>query len=131
MIRTIQQAFLVTLIATLFFGQPIKAEVTIEIKADLAKDETLRVFPTYASINSKNIVTAKIRAWAYEMEHHSHVRKAAISALKNLFGLSSIVLDEKIFALRVRYFLVDNERNKTVTVFHRNNELKKGATETK
>ncbi len=129
MIRTIQQAFLVTLIATLFLGQPIKAEVTIEIKADLGKDETLRVFPTYASINSKNIVTAKIRAWAYEMEHHSHVRKAAISALKNLFGLSSIVLDEKIFALRVQYFLVDNERNKTVTVFHRNNELKKGDTD--
>ena len=101
----------------------------IAIKTDLATDESWRIFPSFATSDSDGNTRAKIRAWVYEEESRSLVRRSATALLRNLLGLSDLILDENIFAARARYFLVDNERNKSVSVFYGSEKLGTGVTD--
>jgi phosphatidate phosphatase APP1 len=111
------------------FGDTVVSSDAVEFKAQISSDESWRVFPSYAAVKDGGVFKTTMRAWVYEEEDRSVIRSAAIESLKTLLGLSHLVLDENIFRLRARYFLVDNERHKTISVFHKKKFLATGETD--
>ena len=82
----------------------------------LKSDEVLRLFPTYATWSSSGHWETKVRGWVFEPEHDSVSRKLMIKAIGKGMDLSSSHPNWPIFRERIRWFLVDNERSKTVQI---------------
>jgi phosphatidate phosphatase APP1 len=77
-----------------------------------ADDEALVVFPTYAAqIDDKAKLT--VHAWVYEPEDDSSSRKIALDELAQRFEVKSV--QRPVFERRMRSFLVDNQRGKSVS----------------
>ncbi|MBI2487185.1 MAG: DUF2183 domain-containing protein [Deltaproteobacteria bacterium] len=83
----------------------------------MKSDEELLFFPTIASFDpSKSAWHVDIHAWVFEREENSKARNTLIKALRNELGFDNSNINNDLFASRARWFLVDNERNKELTV---------------
>ncbi|MGH7901723.1 MAG: phosphatidate phosphatase App1 family protein [Thermodesulfobacteriota bacterium] len=95
--------------------QIIKEMLDNVLDSVIKRDETLIFFPTIGSFDSKEGAwIVDIHAWIFEPEEDSRFRNEIIER----FG--KILIGEKIegepFESRARMFLVDNERNKKITI---------------
>lgn len=95
--------------------------IVMFISSSLKEDETVTFFPTYAYYNENNLCV-NIHAWVYEMEEDSILRR---TLLKTIELSDKEFQNNPLFRKRMRYFLVDNERNKRVgiTIAKQNIEL--------
>lgn len=76
-------------------------------------EETFVVFPTYATIHDDGDLTVPVHAWVFEPEEDSTARDAVVGMLKRTLDIDDEE-QRKRFDRRIRPFLVDNERGKTV-----------------
>lgn len=76
-------------------------------------EETFVVFPTYAAPQPDGDLVIPLRAWVFEPEEDSITRKAIISTMQTLLDIDDPE-ESEIFERRIRLFLVDNERGKTI-----------------
>ncbi len=84
------------------FASPIKS------------DEEIVFFPTAARPSAENRHwILPIRAWVFEPERESLLRRTALGGLALALGLEAGAADDAIFRRRARWFLVDNERGKS------------------
>ncbi|WP_372368894.1 App1 family protein [Candidatus Uabimicrobium sp. HlEnr_7] len=96
-----------SIIATLLLGFSF-----LFVSGYVKKDETVTFFPTYGYYKDEKLVV-DIHGWIYELEDSSIFR--------NMF-IKTIQLSDKemrnnpLFKKRMRYFLVDNERGKKITI---------------
>ncbi len=86
----------------------------VTITANLKSDEELMILPTFAQTKDGRDFELQLHAWVFEPELHSVSRDIFVSFLKIAFDVDESGWDEKIFQQRVRYFLVDNERDKKI-----------------
>lgn len=85
--------------------------------SDLKSDEYVLLFPTLGSLDrSEKHWNAPIHGWIFEQEPNSLSRRALKSRLKKTLNLSDGDLAAEILNERLDWFLVDNERNKSLTV---------------
>ena len=83
----------------------------------LKADEAVILFPTAGHWDVKKAVwVVDLHGWIFEPERDDTLRSSAIDKLRKELGLDSDEPTGEIFAQRVRGFLVDNERGKTLTV---------------
>lgn len=82
--------------------------------ASSIKDDEEIVFFTTAARLSGDEWIVPVHAWVFEPERDSLKRRAALAALGKALELDESAAESKIFQERARWFLVDNERGKTV-----------------
>jgi phosphatidate phosphatase APP1 len=84
--------------------------------SDLRRDETMVFFPTAARFDpERREWETELHGWVFERED----RTVSVALLRETLGLGGLEWDEEsrhIFQERARWFLVDNERDKRVTV---------------
>ncbi len=85
--------------------------------AQVREDEEIIFFPTFAHLtpDGKEWVVP-IHGWVFEPENDSVVRVVLLERLRQTLGLQESAAETDVFRERARLFLVDNERNKSVTV---------------
>ena len=88
-----------------------------QVASEVAADEVVALYPTYAhrTIDEKSWIL-HIHGRIYEPEQNSLKRAALLSLMRRSFGLSREDERSALFNERVRTFLVDNERNKTIHI---------------
>lgn len=74
-------------------------------------DETL-CFPAAGFIAADGTVTAQLRCWVFEPERDSVKRRILIGWLQSVIGLAPGDSETPVFKERVRWFVVDNQRDK-------------------
>ena len=79
-----------------------------------AKDETIIFPPTYGWVNNGEI-NIYIHAWVLRMREDSLLRNSFIKILRKFFDIDKVE-NKKLFEDRLRYFLVNNERKREITV---------------
>ena len=85
--------------------------------SDLKSDEHVLLFPTLGSRDRDGQHwNASVHGWIFEHERNSLRRRAFKSQLKRTLDLSDGELAAEILNERLDWFLVDNERNKSLTV---------------
>jgi hypothetical protein len=77
-------------------------------------DETVIFLPSFGEMLPDGKVRVRLRAWVFEKEANSLLRKGLIAALQKALGKPRSKLEAKNLEHRLRLFMVDNERNKTV-----------------
>ncbi len=95
------------LLSQVVHGSPLKA------------DESILFFPTSARLLSNGECEIPIHSWVYEPETDSLIRKAGIKLIGELmenFDISEEQTESDLFRQRLAWFLVDNERNKKITI---------------
>jgi hypothetical protein len=84
--------------------------------SDLRRDETVVLFPTAARFDpERREWETELHGWVFEPE----ARTVSVALLRETLGLGGLEWDEESrrhFKRRARWFLVDNERDKRVTV---------------
>ncbi|MGI9469969.1 MAG: phosphatase domain-containing protein, partial [Rubripirellula sp.] len=84
---------------------------------NLKSDEVIIFFPTYGRFDSEqNQWVAYVHGNVHEPEMSSTKRSALIATLKSAANASVGIEDERFVEERLRPFVVDNERNKSVTI---------------
>ena len=78
-------------------------------------DESIIFFPTFAHKTPAGW-NISFRGWIFEMETDSVRRRAALGAFRRLLGLEKNSAGARFFKERARYFLVDNQRGKKISV---------------
>src|SRR5687767_12214719 len=88
-----------------------------QVASQIARDEVVLFYPTYAhrAANEKSWVV-HIHGQIFEPEESSLKRAALIDVMQRSLGLSKRDAETAIFQKRIRAFLVDNERNKTIHI---------------
>ncbi len=88
-----------------------------QVASEVAADEVVAFYPTYAyrTTDEKSWIL-HIHGRIYEPEPNSRKRAALLGLMRRSFGLSSEDERSALFNERVRAFLVDNERNKTMHI---------------
>jgi hypothetical protein len=88
-----------------------------QIASEIAKDEMVVFYPTYAhrTTDEKSWVL-HIHGRIYEPEQSSVKRAAFLGIMRRSFGLSKQEEETATFKDRMRAFLVDNERDKTIHI---------------
>jgi phosphatidate phosphatase APP1 len=76
-------------------------------------EETLVVFPTYATIDDGGDLVVPVRAWVYEPEPESASRQLFVRFLQQTLDMETDEQRER-FEERIWPFLADNERGKTI-----------------
>ena len=85
--------------------------------AQVKSDEEIVFFPTYAHLSEGGSEwLVPIHGWIFEPETNSFLRRAALNELRDRLELDPEAEETKIFESRVRWLLVDNERDKVVSV---------------
>ena len=85
--------------------------------SDIKSDEVVVFYPGYASLDPGGKTwTASIHGVIYEPEDDSSKRALLVAAVRRAAGAPRDTLEAKILDGRVRYFLVDNERGKEISV---------------
>lgn len=80
-------------------------------------DEEVILFPTVARFDTDSGAwIAPVHGWIFEPEENSPWRRKAIRSFGQSLGLNESELSDPSFAKRARYFVVDNERGKSVPV---------------
>jgi phosphatidate phosphatase APP1 len=88
-----------------------------QVASQIARDEVVVFFPTYAhrTADGKSW-NVQIHGQIFEPEESSLRRAALVEVMERSLGLSRRDAETAIFQKRVRAFLVDNERNKTIHI---------------
>lgn len=85
--------------------------------AQVKSDEEVLFFPTFAHLSEDGAEwLVPIHGWIFEPETNSFLRRAALRELRIRLELDPDADETKIFESRVRWLLVDNERDKLVSV---------------
>jgi hypothetical protein len=93
------------MIDTAAFASPIK------------RDEEILFFPAAARLSADlEHWIVPLHGWVYEPEEDSLWRRGALAGLALSLGLEDGAADSEIFKERGRWFLVDNERGKRVSI---------------
>ena len=85
----------------------------------LKPDEEVIFFPTSASRTSAGEWHVPIHAWIYESEEHALSRELSRKIIRELLEMTDLtqVQDHsEVFKKRIKWFLVDNERNKRINL---------------
>lgn len=118
--RSRRQATFLVLMTGLFFAAMPAARGDSPIKAD----EEVLLFPTAASFHSdQHGWSIPIHGWIFEPERDSPARSIAIKKLSSILGLDPRQASTQLFEQRIRWFLVDNERGKVITIRLAGNEF--------
>ena len=83
-----------------------------QIKAD----EEVLFFPTYGHTARDGTWALHLHGWIFEPEENSLRRREMTRLLSHAFKVPSDAMTGELFKRRVRPFLVDSERNKTIRV---------------
>jgi hypothetical protein len=103
-------------------GQAAAAFVAVLLAARLCpaqvkSDEEIVFFPTFAHLSEDGAEwVVPIHGWIFEPETNSFIRRTALNELRDRLELDPEAAETKIFESRVRWLLVDNERDKVVSV---------------
>ncbi len=89
------------------------AESTVHAGSSIKSDEEVLFFTTAANWSDGSWV-APIHGWIFEPEEDSFLRSALVESLRGALQVKKS--QESIFRKRLRWFLVDNERGKRITV---------------
>lgn len=85
--------------------------------SEIKPDETVTFFPTFGHRDQDGTTwKLMIHGMVYEKETHSIRRNAILKWLVDALDLDQKDLKSDVFKQRARAFLVDHERNKTVTI---------------
>jgi hypothetical protein len=85
--------------------------------AQVRSDEEIVFFPTFAHLSEDGTEwLVPIHGWIFEPETNSFLRRTALNELRDRLELDPEAEETKIFESRVRWLLVDNERDKIVSV---------------
>lgn len=85
--------------------------------SNLKPDEDVCFFPTFGSFDqTENAWKFEVHGQVFEPENGSMKRAALIAILRAAADASVTIDDETFLDERIRPFLVDNERNKSVTI---------------
>ncbi len=90
-------------------------------------EETLVVFPTYATIDDDGALEIPLRAWVFEREEDSKTRQIFVGLLRRTLEIDGDARLER-FEERIWPFLVDNERGKRVEMRLGNETFELGTT---
>ena len=85
----------------------------------LKLDEDVIFFPTSANQNNAGEWEVAVHAWVFEMEENSLTRKLGqetIGEVLECFSVTEAQTNSETFRQRLKWFLVDNERNKRLTL---------------
>jgi uncharacterized protein DUF2183 len=87
------------------------------VASEIASDEIVVFYPTYAhrTTDEKSWIL-HIHGRIFEPEQNSLKRAALLGLMRRSFGLSATDEQTAVFQERLRAFLVDNERNKTIYI---------------
>ena len=84
---------------------------------DLSKDEELILFPTLGHLEEDGRTwNISIHGWIFEPESDSKKRAVALGLLAKALQLGNAEIQSDLFQKRVRLFLVDNERDKKISI---------------
>ena len=103
----------------LFFIILLFSQLSACSGTSLKKDESVVMFPTSATLDNQGIWQLPIHNWVFEKEEKSLGRKATQKVFSEILeGLDvpEIDADSAITQKRLMWFLVDNKRNKQITV---------------
>ncbi len=88
-----------------------------EVQSEIATDEVVAFYPTYARrTDDGQNWRASIHGSIFEPEENSLKRAALISLIRRGLGLEGSATETALFRERLRLFLVDNERAKTIYI---------------
>jgi hypothetical protein len=88
-----------------------------EVQSEIASDEVVVFYPTYGHrTTDEKTWTLQIQGRIFEPEENSLKRAALIGIMRRSLDLSNEDAATALFRERVRAFLVDNERNKTIHI---------------
>ena len=85
----------------------------------LKSDEDIIFFLTSASQASKGKWHVPIHAWIYESEEYAFSRKLSRHVIRELLELAELTEEQdhsEVFRQRIKWFLVDSERNKRISL---------------
>jgi phosphatidate phosphatase APP1 len=85
----------------------------------LKPDEDIIFFPTSASQTSEGRWKVPVHAWIYESEEHALSRELSRHVIRELLELADLTVEQdhsEVFRRRIKWFLVDSERNKRITL---------------
>lgn len=85
----------------------------------LKLDEEVIFFPGSASLNNEGKWDIPVHAWVFELEENSFIRKLShetIGEVLECFDVTEEQTNSEIFRQRLKWFLVDNERNKRLNL---------------
>lgn len=83
----------------------------------LRPDDFVVLFPTAAHLNDDGSAwIVPIHGWVFEPETDDPLRRAAIAAVTKAIGVEPSSVEATILGERLRPFLVDNKRNRLVTL---------------
>jgi phosphatidate phosphatase APP1 len=100
----------------LYIGFFIMSLIFPLFSSDLKEDEDVIVFPVYLYLDSsQKEFSVKLHIQVFKKKEDSQKRKFLIESLKGQFAISNED-NAKIFEERIRAFLVDNKRNKKISV---------------
>jgi phosphatidate phosphatase APP1 len=83
----------------------------------LKSDEEIIFFPTSAHHTSEGKWQVPIHAWIYESEEHAFSRELSRHVIRELLELAELTEEQdhsEVFKQRIKWFLVDSERNKRI-----------------
>lgn len=96
--------------------------------SNLKSDEQIQFYPTYGYLDdAEPLWRFNVHGKVYEPEEDSAKRRAFFLLLHSVLGTTLEISDNPFLEQRLRPFLVDNERGKTITV-RVNNQLSKAGT---
>ncbi|MBN1499724.1 MAG: App1 family protein [Spirochaetes bacterium] len=93
----------------------------IAISKTVKNNEKVIFLPTYGKIQNNNIYT-EVHMWIFQPEENSITRNIITSSIIKLFLDDEEFKNSEIFDQRLKAFMVDNERNKKLTVIINGNE---------
>lgn len=85
----------------------------------LKSDETVIFFPTSAHLNNNSQWEVPIHEWIFEKEDQSILRKLThklLTEVAETLDVSEEQANSELFKQRVKWFIVDNERNKKLDI---------------
>lgn len=82
----------------------------------IKEDENLVFFPTYGYFSENGIVNLEIHSYIFELESESTIRNQFLEQLRKIVGLQKTDKEYSLFEERARLFMVDNERNKVISI---------------
>ncbi len=86
------------------------------ISSEIKSDEELFLFPSYAYLAGKERAMINLHVWVYEPGENRVKRKLLEEGLEKIIKSEITSKQKTIYTRRIKPFLVDNERNKEITI---------------
>ncbi|CAM2070535.1 DUF2183 domain-containing protein [Sulfidibacter corallicola] len=87
----------------------------LALHPSIASDEEIVFFPSLAKQSAEGTWQAQVHGWIFEPEFDSRTRRALAASLRKALG-DLTDSEARLFEERMRWFLVDNERGKRITI---------------